>query len=376
MKAYYSKAYGDSGVSVFGELPDPVAGPRHVLVEIKAVSINPVDWKIRRGDAKGVTGYRFPRIFGADFAGIVRETGPEATAFSKGQRVYGSQSIILDRWGSLAELRAVKESKVRLIPEGMSFNEAASLPIAALTALNGLRRCGVTKVPEVNGNDGTEVPGRSEVPVNDRTGAPAGSNTEVPVNGGTGAPAGSNTEVPVNGGAGARAGSRVEVLVNGGTGGVGHFAIQIARARGATVIATCSVANAELAMQLGADETIDHSTGELFTSGRKYDAIIDAHGHMKPWTVHRLLKKNGSYASTLFIPPPYLAMAMTRLLHGKRLLSANMRSHEEDWQELERLYTEGSLRPVIENTFPLERASEAFDLAMRGGFRGKIIVTV
>jgi NADPH:quinone reductase-like Zn-dependent oxidoreductase len=136
------------------------------------------------------------------------------------------------------------------------------------------------------------------------------------------------------------------------------------------------MANAELAMQLGADETIDHSTGELFTSGRKFDAIIDAHGHMKPWTVHRLLKKNGSYASTLFIPPPYLAMAMTRLLHGKRLLSANMRSHEEDWQELERLYTDGSLRPVIENTFPLERASEAFDLAMRGGFRGKIIVTV
>lgn len=352
MKAYYSKAYGDSGVSAFGELPDPVAGPRQVLVEIKAVSINPVDWKIRRGDAKGVTGFRFPRIFGADFAGIVRETGPEVTAFSKGQRVYGSQSIILDRWGSMAELRAVKESKVRLIPEGMSFNEAASLPIAALTALNGLRRCGVSKGAEVNGNDGTEVPGRSEVPVNDAT--------EVPVNGATGAPAS----------------SRTEVLVNGGTGGVGHFAIQIARARGATVIATCSPANAELAIQLGAEETIDHSTGELFSSGRKFDAIIDAHGHMKPWTIHRLLKKNGSYASTLFIPPPYLAMAMTRVLHGKRLLSANMRSHEEDWQELERLYTEGSLRPVIENTFPLEQASEAFDLAMRGGFRGKIIVTV
>jgi NADPH:quinone reductase-like Zn-dependent oxidoreductase len=314
MKAYYSKAYGNSEASAFGELPDPMTGPGQVLVEIKAVSVNPVDWKIRRGDAMAVSGFRFPRIFGADFAGIVRETGPGVTAFTKGQRVYGSQSIIFDRWGSLAELRAVKESRIRPMPERMSFNEAASLPIAALTALNGLRKCGVGK--------GTEV------------------------------------------------------LITGGTGGVGHFAVQIARALGARVTATCSHANATLALSLGADETIDHSTGKLLSSGRKFDAIFDAHGHMKAWRVHRLLKPGGTYASTLFIPPPYLAIAVTRLLHGKKLVSANMRALDEDWHELERLYTEGSLRPVIENTFPLERASQAFDLAMRGGFRGKIIVTV
>lgn len=314
MKAYYSKAYGNSEASAFGELPDPVAGPGQVLVEIKAVSINPVDWKIRRGDARVVTGFRFPRIFGADFSGIVRETGPGVTAFTKGQRVYGSKSILLDRGGALAELRAVEENRVRIIPEGMSFSEAASLPVAALTALNGLRKCEV--------------------------------------------------------------GKDTEVLINGGTGGVGHFAVQIARARGARVTATCSRANANLALNLGADVTIDHSTGELWSSGRKFDAIFDAHGHMKAWKIHRLLKPGGAYASTLFIPPPYLAIAVTRLLHGKKLMSANMRSLDQDWQELERLYAEGFLRPLIENVFPLERASEAFDLAMRGGFRGKIIVTV
>ena len=314
MKAYYSKAYGNSEASAFGELPDPVAGPGQMLVEIKAVSINPVDWKIRRGDARVVTGFRFPRIFGADFAGIVRETGPGVTAFTKGQRVYGSKSILLDRGGALAELLAVEENRVRIIPEGMSFSEAASLPVAALTALNGLRKCEV--------------------------------------------------------------GKDTEVLINGGTGGVGHFAVQIARARGARVTATCSRANANLALNLGADVTIDHSTGELWSSGRKFDAIFDAHGHMKAWKIHRLLKPGGAYASTLFIPPPYLAIAVTRLLHGKKLMSANMRSLDEDWRELERLYTEGNLRPLTENVFPLERASEAFDLAMRGGFRGKIVVTV
>ena len=314
MKAYYSKAYGNSEASVYGELPEPVSGKGQILVEIKAVSINPVDWKIRQGDARVVSGFRFPRIFGADFAGIVRATGQGVTAFSKGQRVYGSKSILFDRGGSLAELRAVEENKVRLIPEGLSLNEAASLPVAALTALNGLRKCGVRK--------GTEV------------------------------------------------------LINGGTGGVGHFAVQIAKAYGARVVTTCSKANADLALKLGADETIDHSTDDLFSSGRKFDAIFDAHGHMNAWKVHRLLKRNGAYASTLFIPPPWLAIAMTRILRGKKLMSANMRSHEEDWLELERLFAEGSFRPVIENVFPLEQASDAFDLAMRGGFRGKIIVTV
>ncbi len=320
MKAYYSKSYGNSEASVYGDLPDPVAGPGQVLVEVKAVSINPVDWKIRRGDVRMVSGYRFPRIFGADFSGIVRETGAGATAFTRGQRVYGSKSIIFDRGGALAELRAVEENKIRLIPDGMSFNDAASLPVAALTALNGLGKCGV------------------------RTGR------------------------PVNG--------TMEVLITGGTGGVGHFAVQIAKAIGARVVATCSPANADLAVSLGADETTGHNTGDLISSGRKFDAIFDAHGHMNAWSVHRLLQPGGTYASTLFIPPPYLAMAVTRLFSGKKLMSANMRSLNEDWQELEKLFSGGSLRPVIENTFPLDRASEAFDLAMRGGFRGKIIVTV
>jgi len=338
MKAYYSKAYGNSEASAYGELPDPVAGPGQILVEVKAVSINPVDWKIRQGVARVVSGFRFPRIFGADFAGIIRATGPGVNTLSQGERVYGSKSILFDRGGALAELRIVEENRLRRIPVGMTFSEAASLPVAALTALNGLRKCGIVK----------------------STAEPARTGTSVPASGGT--------ELPASGGR--------EVLINGGTGGVGHFAVQIARAYGARVITTCSPANNELALKLGADETTDHSTVDLFSSGREFDAIFDAHGHMNAWKVHRLLKSNGLYASTLFIPPPWLAIAMTRILHGKKLMSANMRAHNEDWLELERLYAEGSFRPVIENVFPLERASDAFDLAMRGGFRGKIIVTV
>ncbi len=314
MKAYYSTAYGGSEASVYGDLPDPSAGSGELLIEVKAVSINPVDWKIKQGAARLVTGFRFPRIFGADFAGIVRDTGEGVTAFKPGDRVYGSKSTIFNRHGALAELRAVGREHVRHIPGKMSFEEAASLPVAALTALNGLRKCGVDE------------------------------------------------------------GKRV--LINGGTGGVGHFAVQMARARGAVVTATCSTANSDLARSFGTDEVMGYNREELANCSTKFDAIMDAYGKMDTRLVHHLLKRGGTYASTLFIPPPYLAIMVTRLIHGKRMTSANMRRQPEDWQELEDLYAEGKLKPFIENIFPLEHAADAFDLAMNGRPRGKIIVSI
>ncbi len=314
MKAYYSTAYGGSESSVYGDLPDPSAGAGQLLIEVKAVSINPVDWKIKQGAARLVTGFSFPRIFGADFAGIVRETGEGVTAFKPGDRVYGSKSAVFNRHGALAELRAVGQEYIRSIPAGMSFEEAASLPVAALTALNGLRKCGVS--------EGTQV------------------------------------------------------LINGGTGGVGHFAIQIAKAKGAVVTATSSQANSELAKQFGADAVMGYGIEELAGCTTKFDAIMDAYGKMDFNLVCHLLKRGGTYASTLFIPPPYHSIVLVRLIHGKRLTSANMRRQPEDWQELEKLYAAGKLKPFIENTFPLDRAADAFDLAVKGRPRGKIIVTV
>jgi NADPH:quinone reductase-like Zn-dependent oxidoreductase len=314
MKAHYSTAYGGSEVSVYGDLPDPSPGIDQLLVEVKATSINPVDWKIRNGDLKFISGSKFPRIYGADFAGIVQETGKGVNGFKPGDRVYGSRSVLFNRHGAMAQLRAVDQDYVRVIPAGMSFNEAAALPIAALTALNGLRKCGV------------------------------------------------------------RAGSHV--LINGGTGGVGHFAVQIARARGAIVTATCSAANRDLAMKLGADEVMGYSPEELAATDKKFDAVVDAYGKMEFRHVCHLLKRKGIYTSTLFIPPPYLSIILVRLVFGKKLKSANMRRHPEDWKEMESLFNEGKLKPLLENVFPLERAADAFDLAEKGKLRGKIVVTV
>jgi NADPH:quinone reductase-like Zn-dependent oxidoreductase len=314
MKAYYSTAYGGPEVSYFGDLPDPSAGTGQLLVEVKAVSLNPVDYKVKRGIARFMSGSRFPRIYGSDFAGVVKSTGNGVTIFKPGDRIYGTTPVIWGKPGALAQLLAVDQKFARAIPGQISFEEAASLPIAALTALNGLRRCSVTEGKEV--------------------------------------------------------------LINGATGGVGHFAIQIAKARGAIVIATCRQGNAGLARKLGADETIGYSKEELAKSEKKYDAILDAYGKMDLGDACRLLKRGGIYATTQIKPFLFFSSLPVQLFYAKRLTSSNMRSRPEDMEEMEKLFIEKKLSPVIENYFTLDHSAEAFELAEHGRPRGKILIRI
>jgi NADPH:quinone reductase-like Zn-dependent oxidoreductase len=314
MKAYYSTGYGGPDVSQYGDYPDPSVTPNQVLVEVKAVSINPVDFKVKRGDLKFISGRKFPRIFGSDFSGIVKEAGADAAKFKPGDRVYGVASVIFGKQGALAQFIAIDQKSLWTITGEMSFEEAASLPIAALTALNGLRRCEVAK--------GTRV------------------------------------------------------LINGGTGGVGHFAVQIAKAKGAVVTATCSEANAELARALGADETIRYNKEDLASTDKKYDAILDAYGHMDLNDVYRLLRRGGIYASTMINPLYRVTSFLIKLIYGKKLTSSNMRALPEDIVEIEKLFNEKKLHPVIENYFTLDKADEAFELAEKGKPRGKIIIRI
>jgi len=314
MKAYYSKAYGGSEVSRYGDFPDPSAGNGQLLVEVKAVSINPVDYKVKRGVARFMSGSKFPRIFGSDFSGVVKSTGNGVTQFKAGDRVYGTTPVIWGKPGALAQLLAVDQKFARAIPGQISFEEVASLPIAGLTALNGIRRCRVT--------EGTEV------------------------------------------------------LINGGTGGVGHFAIQIARAKGAIVTATCSQANADLAKKLGADNTMGYSREELAKSKKKFDAIMDAYGKMDFEDVCRLLKRGGIYATTHIKPFLFFSSLIVQLVYRKKLTSSNMRSKPKDMDEMERLFLDKKLYPVIEHFFSLDQSAEAFELAEHGNPRGKIIVRI
>lgn len=313
MKAFYQTAYGGKEIEKYGDFPDPVAGVGQLLIEVNAVSVNPVDYKVKKGEARLLSGSKFPKIVGSDFAGIVRQPVAGDNKFKTGDRVYGAVSILTGKQGALSELLVAETKGVRHIPEGMSFEQAASLPVAALTALNGLRRCGVT----------------------------AGSN----------------------------------VLINGGTGGVGHFAIQIAKAKGAVVTATCSDANSELAKKLGADKVSGYRREDMTDNANEYDAIVDAWGKMKFKDIFRLLKKGGAYASPLLLIAPAFLTNIVRLFSGKKITSSNMRGLPEDFEEIERLFGEKKLIPVIEHRFTLEKASEAFELAEHGKHRGKIIIS-
>jgi len=312
MKASYLVSYGKSDSLQYGEMPVPVIQNNSLLVQIKAVSVNPVDWKIRQGVLKLILGSKFPIIIGSDFAGTVKEVAPGIVDFKADDLVYGAIPAFSRKPGALAEIANVHQKDVRVMPEWLSFEEAASLPIAALTALNGLRRCGV--------QEGTKI------------------------------------------------------LVNGATGGVGHFGVQAAEAMGAHVTATCSEGNSELARELGADEVFGYSGDNTIPEGTQFDAILDAWGMMANKDIHRLLKPDGIYASPLFMPWTIFRALWVRIRFGRKMTSSNMRKRPRDYDELEALIEQKKLKPVIENEFPLEKASEAFDKAEFGKPRGKVII--
>ena len=314
MKASYLVSYGQPGSLQYGELPEPVIQKDNLLVQVKAVSVNPVDWKIRKGLLKLMLGTKFPMIIGSDFAGVVKQVAPGIVDFKAGDRVYGAIPAFSKKPGSLAEIANVHQKDVREMPEWLSFEEAASLPIAALTALNGLRRCGV--------REGTKL------------------------------------------------------LVNGATGGVGHFGVQAAKAVGAHVTATCSPANEKLALELGADAVYSYSGNNTIEQGLEFDAILDAWGMMDRKKIRGFLKTGGIYASPLLIPWTVVQAKWNRIRYGIKMTSSNMRKRPEDYAELERLMEEKKLKPVIESVFPLEKSSEAFDKAEFGKPRGKVIIKV
>jgi NADPH:quinone reductase-like Zn-dependent oxidoreductase len=314
MKAFYATAWGGPEVMRYGDVPDPVPSSGQVRVAVHAASINPVDWKLRSGLARAIPGQRFPRPFGTDFAGVVDAVGKGVTGVAVGDRVYGIVVTMFGRPGSHAELMTVAAKQVRRMPEWLSFADAAALPVAALTALAGLRL------------------------------------------------------------AGDRAGRRV--LVNGATGGVGHFAVQIARARGADVTAVCSAKNAEHALALGAAKVLDYRTQDFTKGAERYDFVFDPHAAVGYARAAAVLALGGAYASTLPTPGLWLRSVASTFLPIGRGYVANMRGNPEDYAELERLLAAGQVKPVVEQVFPLAEAAKGFALAEAGGVVGKVVLRV
>lgn len=314
MKAILYRSYGDASVLEAVELPRPVAGPGQLLLRVCASSVNPVDWKIASGKIRLVMPAKFPQVPGYDVAGEVLEVGAGVAEFTPGMKVHAR--LAKDLGGAAAELTLAGPEVTAPMPAGMDYATAAGLPLAGMTALQGLR---------------------------DRGG--------MPLTGATG-----------------------RVMVVGASGGVGHLAVQIARAAGATVIGVCGARNAGLVQELGAHEVIDYAKPNAFEGMPPCDIILDCVGG-DPGTWTPRLTAKGRYLSVVPGPAVFLRAALNPLC-GRQVSPVMLKAKSADLRILDQLFAEGKLRVVVDQRFPLADLRGAWARSQSGRATGKIIIDV
>ena len=333
MKAVLCEQYGGPEVlQLADDLPMPRVGPNGVLVRVHASSVNPVDWKLRSGLLQAIRPVIFPVIWGCDLSGVVEEVGSSVSLFKPGDEVYGFKDGYVAKTyrGAYAEFAVVPEKSLAKKPPQLSHEEAASIPMGALTTWQALL------------NQGKLKPGQ-------------------------------------------------RVLIHAGAGGVGVMAIQIAKAFGAFVAATASAQNQELLRELGADQPINYTRERIDSIQPKFDLVIDGVGR-SVWPASFRALKFGGRLVTLTVPIPqepagnlkFFSTAITGLAGGtlrglpggKRLLMTQVKARGGDLEKINALIEAGKIRPLIEKVFPLEQIAEAHRLSAQGHVRGKLVVSV
>jgi NADPH:quinone reductase-like Zn-dependent oxidoreductase len=308
MKAIRVHEYGGPEVLRYEEAPRPEPGPGEVLVRIRAAGVNPVDWKVREGHRREALAYRMPFVPGWDVSGVVEATGPNVTLLAKGDEVYGYPSVV--RNGAYAEYAVVPEAELALKPRSIDHVLAASVPIAALTAWQGLFDAGGLRTDQ-------------------------------------------------------------KVLIHGGAGGVGSFAVQLARWKGAFIVATASGRNQEFLRNLGADLTIDYEKTRFDRLVCDADVVFDTIGGETLQRSWKVLKKGGVLVSTVEEPSAEKAAA-----HGVRAVLVSTQADTTQLAEIAKLVDAGMVRPIVEAVFPLNEARRAQELSQTGHARGKIVLEV
>ena len=320
MKAIVRETYGSPEVLHLEEVPLPTIGDGGVLVRVQAASANAGDWHLLRGTPlpfRIVAGLLKPKfkIIGNDIAGCVEAVGRNVTEFRPGDQVFGELSRC--GFGAYAEFAAAPEKALALKPANLSFEEAAAIPTAGSTALQGLRQ------------------GRIE------------------------------------------RGQRV--LINGASGGVGTFAVQIAKAFGTEVTAVCSTRNVDAVRSIGADHVLDYTKDDFAAVGQRYDLILAANGDRSIWDYKRALTADGAYVMTggsnrqltdALLFGPVLSMGRQKL--GNLLMKPN----QADLLFLKELCEAGKLSPMIDRRFSMSDVPAAVRYVEEGRARGKAVITI
>ena len=323
MKAVLCTQYGPPDLLEFKEIAKPAPGDNEVLVKVCAASANPLDWRLMRGKPFIVRlffGLLKPKldILGSDFAGRVEAVGKDVTQFRPGEEVFGIKGFA---GGAFAEYVCAREEELASKPANVSFEQAAAVPVAGATALEGLRDKGEIK------------PGQ-------------------------------------------------KVLVDGASGGVGTFAIQIAKSFGTEVTAVCSTRNQEIARSIGADRVIDY-TRENFTKSRQtYDLILAANARHSIFAYRRALNLNGicvkagGKPTLTGILQDLLLAPFLSLFGHKKTCSFIVKGGKKDQMVLSDLLETGKIVPVIDRRYPLSETPEALRYLEEGHAQGKVIITV
>ena len=332
MKAFIVDRYGKKARGRIGELPDPKLRENDVLVQVYAAGVNLLDSKIRSGEFKLILPYRLPLILGNDVAGVVVQIGPRVRRFKIGDEVYARPPQ--DRIGTFAELIAMNEDAVAMMPEKLTMEEAASIPLVGLTAWQAL-------IERANLKKGQKV------------------------------------------------------LIHAGSGGVGTIAIQLAKHLGATVATTTSTANLDLVKSMGADIAIDYKTTDFAKVLHDYDVVLNSLGTETLNKSLEVLKPGGKLISISGPPDPdfakdqgaswFLKFVMSLLSSGIRKKAKRhrvsysflfMRASGEQLSEITSLIDAGVIRPVVNRVFPFESTGEALAYVETGRAKGKVVVKV
>ena len=327
MKAIVQYEYGSPDSLRLEEVDRPDAAPRHVLVRVRAASVNAADWHVMRGDPKLARlqlGLRRPKasIRGRDFAGEVVEAGAGVTHVQPGDEVYGETGMTD---GAFAEYVCAPAGQVAPKPAGLTFEQASALPLAGCTALQGLR-----DVASVQ-------PGQ-------------------------------------------------RLLINGASGGVGTLAVQIGKALGANVTAVCSTRNVELVRSLGADAVVDYTTEDIASAGQRFDVVLDLVGNRSLRELRRVLTEHGTLvlAGGGVFDGGSLVGPMGLIIGGglvgrvvrQRIQPFTATPTTERLTALGRLTESGQVRPVIDRTYSLAEVPTALRYLETEHARAKVVVTV
>jgi len=323
MKAIVYERYGSPDVLELKEVEKPTPKDNEVLVKVHAASANAADWHIMRGEPflvrLMVGGLLKPKIkiLGADIAGRVEAVGRNVKQFQPGDEVFGDISDC--GWGGFAEYVCVSEDALVLKPASTTFEEAAAVPLAAVTALQGLR------------DKGQIQPGQ-------------------------------------------------KVLINGASGGVGTFAVQIAKSFGAEVTGVCSTRKLDMVRSIGADQVIDYTQEDFTKSGQRYDLILAANGYHPILDYKRALSPEGIYVCTggsmaqifqSMLLGPWMSM-----IGSKKMGNLAAKSNKKDLAFMKELLEAGKVVPVIDRRYPLSEVAEALRYLEEGHAQGKVVITV